>query len=323
MSTLLLSRGDVLRCMDALSLLEDMRAAFRADAAAPRLAEPQLPRAAPPGLPALEVAFPGVLPGLAASTVSLRVTGEAPSASRPGLIHLYSDTGALLALLDASHLAALRTGVVGALAADMLARPESSRVAMLGAGPQASLQLKSLRLVRSLQYVRVYDKELPRAAELAARLYSALNLPVHPAVSVEEAVEDADIVIVALDGALDSREPVLLPGMVRAGTHIQVGAARPGFAPLSAGLVRQSTVFCDHRALHASRGLPASVGLGAEVLQAELGEVLTGQKPGRTDPGQVTLFGSLGLPFQDLVAAWHVYQVARDDEDVRRMDFGA
>ena len=320
MSTLLLGRGDVLRCMDALSLLEEMRAAFRADAA-PRLAEPHLARATPTGLSPLEVAFPGVLPGIPATSVSLRTGGG--GAPRPGLVHLSSDTGELLALLDASHLTALRTGVVGALAADVLARPESSRVALLGAGPQASMQLKSLRLVRSLQHVRVYDENLPRAAELAGRLYTALNLPVHPAVSVEEAVEDADIVVVALDGTQDLREPVLLPGMLRAGTHVNVLEARPGLAALSAGLLRQSTVVCDHRALHAAQGLPASVGLGAEALQAELGEVLTGQRPGRTAPDQVTVFGALGLPFQDLTAAWHVYQAARNDEDVRRMDFGA
>ena len=291
-----------------------------------RLAEPFLLRSAPPGQAVLELAFPGLLPGIEATSV--RVRGSAPvggpaggPGARHGVVHLYArETGALLAILDAGHLTALRTGVVGALAADVLARPESSRVALLGAGPAASLQLKSLRLVRSLQHVRVYDENPARSLELAGRLYSALNLPMRPALSVEEAVEDADIVLITMAAP----EPFLLPGMLRGGTHVTVGEPEaPGLATVSAGLLRQSLVVGDHRALHASLGVAASVGLGAEVLHAELGEILAGVRPGRGDAGQVTVFSSVGLPFQDLVAAWHVYLGARGDDTVPRVDFGA
>ncbi|MET0404848.1 MAG: ornithine cyclodeaminase family protein [Cystobacter sp.] len=321
MSTLLLSRSDVLRSMEAVSLLEDMRQAFRQDAEHP-LAEPQWPRASSEAGAALSLSLPGAVPGIAASSVMLqsRAAGSPASSSR-GVLHLYArETGELLALMETGHLLALRAGVVGALAADVLARPESSRVALLGAGPQASLQLKSLRLVRSLQHVRVYDEDLARAVEFATRMYSALNLPVRPALSVEEAVEDADLVIVALS----SREPLLLPGMLRGGTHINVlEADETDSQVLSAALLRQSSFFCDHRASSAIRGVLASAGLGADLVQAELGEVLTGRKPGRSDAGQVTIFGSRGLPFQELTAAWHAYLGARGDDAVRRMDFGA
>jgi ornithine cyclodeaminase/alanine dehydrogenase-like protein (mu-crystallin family) len=175
-------------------------------------------------------------------------------------------------------------------------------------------------LVRSLQHVRVYDENMARSVEFASRMYSALSLPVRPALSVEEAVEDADLVVVTLS----SREPLLLPGMLRGGTHVNVlDVDVTGSPVLSAGLLRQSTFFCDHRGLNAARGAPASVGLGADIIHAELGEVLTGRRAGRSDAGQVTLFGSVGLPFQDLTAAWHIYLGARDDDSVKRMDFGA
>ncbi|HEX5749887.1 MAG TPA: hypothetical protein VFZ09_26890 [Archangium sp.] len=112
--------------------------------------------------------------------------------------------------------------------------------------------------------------------------------------------------------------------MLRGGSHVTaLGADEPGKAELSAGLLRQSLFFCDNRALNVAMGAPAGVGLGDDVIHAELGEVLAGTKPGRTDAGQVTLFGAVGLPFQDLVAAWHVYQGARYDELVQRVDFGA
>ena len=70
-------------------------------------------------------------------------------------------------------------------------------------------------------------------------------------------------------------------------------------------------------------GALAGVGLGEEAIHAELGEVLAGTKSGRTDAGQVTIFGAVGLPFQDLVAAWHIYQGARTDDEVQRVDFQA
>lgn len=320
MITLLLSRTDVLRSIEALPLLGDMRDAFRVDAER-RLAEPQLLRSSPPGQATLEVSFPGTLSGLAASTVKVVTRASGPTASRQGVVHLYeSESGALLAIMDAGHLTALRTGVVGALAADVLARPESSRVALLGAGPAASMQLKSLRLVRRLQHVRVYDEDFARSVEFSTRIYSALDLPARATLSVEEAVADADIVVISMA----AREPLLLPGMLRGGTHVTVlDADAPESSALSAGLLRQSTFFCDHRELNARQGAPARVGLGADVIHAELGEVLAGQKPGRGDASQVTVFGTVGLPFQDLVAAWHLYQGARGDDSVRRMDFGA
>ncbi|WPB77949.1 ornithine cyclodeaminase family protein [Archangium violaceum] len=320
MSTLLLARSDVVRHMEALTLLSEMREAFRADAEH-RTAEPQRARAPLHDKGSALVVFPGTLPGIPAYTVKVHAKFPGRSPAIQGVVQLHDlETGALLAMLDSGHLTALRTGVVGALAADVLARQDASRVALIGAGAQASMQLKSLRLVRSLNHVRVFDVDTARAVEFSTRMYHALNLPVRPAMSVEEAVEDADIVITTTP----SREPFLFPGMLRGGAHVTaLGADEPGKAELSAGLLRQSTFFCDHRALNVAMGAPAGVGLGEDIIHAELGEVLAGGKSGRTDAGQVTLFGSVGLPFQDLVAAWHVYQGARHDDSVRRVDFSA
>jgi ornithine cyclodeaminase len=320
MSTLLLTRSDVVRNMEALTLLSEMREAFQADAES-RPAEPQRVLAPLHDKGSALVVFPGTLPGIPAYTVKVHAKFPGRTPAIQGVVQLHDlETGALLAMLDSGHLTALRTGVVGALAADVLAREDASRVALIGAGAQASMQLKSLRLVRSLNHVRVFDVDVARAVEFCTRMYHALNLPMRPAMSVEEAVEDADIVVTATP----SREPFLFPGMLRGGSHVTaLGADEPGKAELSAGLLRQSTFFCDNRALNAAMGAPAGAGLGGDIIHAELGEVLAGKKPGRTDAGQVTLFGAVGLPFQDLVAAWHVYQGARHDDSVRRVDFGA
>ena len=310
MSTLLLPRTAVARRMDALALLTEMREAFLTDA---RHRPPDPAALTPPGL--------GRLEGLPACSMRVRGPRSGAGTVASDVVHLYDPaSGALLAVLDAAHLSTLRLGVVGALAADALARQDASRVALLGAGPLASLQLKNLRLVRSLQHVRVYDPDMARAVAFGARMYDVLRLPVRPAGSVEEAVEDADIVVVMQS----AHEPWLHPGMLRPGTHVTtLGLEAGAGAGLAAPLLRQSTFFSDDRQVAATHGALAAVGLGAEAVHAELGEVLAGARPGRTEPGQITLFGSVGVPFQELVAAWHAYQGARLDDDVRRVDFGA
>jgi ornithine cyclodeaminase/alanine dehydrogenase-like protein (mu-crystallin family) len=313
MSTLLLDRTAVIRHTEALTLLSEMREAFRRDAEG-RTTVPQRARAPLHAEGAALVLFPGTVPGLPAYTVKVHAKFPGHSPAIQGVVQLHDwETGALLAVLDSGHLTALRTGMVGALAADVLARPDASRVALIGAGAQASLQLKSLRLVRTLTHVRVYDTQLTRAVAFGQRMYEALKLPVRPALTVEEAVEDADVVI----AATWSREPFLHPGMLRPGTHVTtLGADEPGKAECTAELLRAGRFFCDNRALAVAMGAPAGVGLGEEVIHAELGEVLTSAE-------QLTVFGAVGLPFQDLVAAWHVYQGALGDESVPRVDFQA
>ncbi|MBZ4398518.1 ornithine cyclodeaminase family protein [Myxococcus sp. AS-1-15] len=320
MRTLLLTRSDVSRNLQALSLLEDLREAFRTDALA-RTVAPQRIRAPLHAEGTVMALLPGSLPGVPAYTVKVHSKFPARTPAIQGVLHLHDlVTGELMAVMDSGHLTAVRTGVVGALAADVLARPDASRVAILGAGVQGGIQLKSLRLVRSLSHVRVFDVDAGRANAFATRMYKDLSLPVRPAESVAEAVEDADIVV----AATWSREPLLRSGMVRPGTHITtLGADEPGKAEVSAELLREARFFCDHRGLAVSQGAVGNVGLGEEVIRAELGEVLAGLKPGRVSAEDVTVFGAVGLPFQDLAAAWHVYQAATGDDAIGGVDFSA
>jgi ornithine cyclodeaminase len=101
--------------------------------------------------------------------------------------------------------------------------------------------------------------------------------------------------------------------MVRDGVHITaVGADEPAKGELDAALIRSSLFVCDDRDLAARMGAIAGAGLGPETIHAELGEILAGGKPGRTSDEQVTVFGTVGLAFQDLAAAWQVYLRARE-----------
>ncbi|AKQ70568.1 Ornithine cyclodeaminase [Myxococcus hansupus] len=320
MRTLLLTRSDVSRNLQALLLLEDMREAFRTDALA-RTVAPQRARAPLHAEGTALVLFPGSLPSVPAYSVKVHAKFPGQSPALRGVVHLHDvATGAVLAVMDSGHLTAVRTGVVGALSAEVLARPDASRVALIGAGRQAVMQLKSLRLVRSLDHVRVFDTAPERSLAFATRMYQELNLPVRMAESAQEAVEDADIVVTSTW----SRHPFLLAGMLRPGTHvIALGADEPGKAELSAELLRESRFIVDHRGLSLSSGAAGAVGLGEDAIHAELGEVIAGMKPGRTSPEDITVFAAVGLPFQDLAAAWHVYQSAQGDDAVGSVDFDA
>jgi ornithine cyclodeaminase len=214
----------------------------------------------------------------------------------------------MIALIDSTYLTAIRTGIAGALAADVLARAEADTVAVIGAGVQGTYQLRALARLRPLEHVAVYDVLAERADAFVATMTTELAIPVERAPSIAEAVGRADIVL----AATWSRTPFILPGMLAAGAHITtLGPDEPGKAEVAADVIRASLFVCDDRDLAVKLGAIGGVGLGPEAIGAELGEVLAGRHPGRTSADQVTVYGGVGLAFQDAIAAWQVYQTAR------------
>ncbi|MCI0571140.1 MAG: ornithine cyclodeaminase family protein [Myxococcaceae bacterium] len=311
MDTLLLRHADVSSHLQALFLLEDLRAGFLAKA------EGRTGEGRAEALQGAHVSLPGVLPAVPAYTLRVEPALDATE-GRPSLLLHAAPTGRLLAIMDAVYLTRLTRAVVGALAADVLARQDASRVALLGAGDGAVAQLKALRLVRSLSHLRIWDTDPFRSAGLAARLYRDMSLPAHGALTVSEAVEDADVVLCV--APFD--EPVLTSTLVRPGTHVSVlGPALPGHGPVAGELLRAARFVCDDRRLALEQGAAAGAGVGADVIDAELGDVLAGRAPGRRSEEERTVFGGVGLPFQDLVGAWQLYQAVRSDEDVQRFAF--
>jgi ornithine cyclodeaminase len=100
--------------------------------------------------------------------------------------------------------------------------------------------------------------------------------------------------------------------MIAPGTHITaVGADEPGKAELSWELLSHAKFVCDDPELAVEMGALAGVGLGREAIHSSLGEILSGSRPGRSDDKEITVFGSVGLPCQDLAAAWMAYENAK------------
>jgi ornithine cyclodeaminase/alanine dehydrogenase-like protein (mu-crystallin family) len=231
-----------------------------------------------------------------------------------GTVTLYDGrTGVPTAILDASAVTAVRTAAVSGLATRLLARPGASELAILGSGVQAAAHLRAMLAVRDLATVRVYSPNRQHAERLAAD--GAGTAAVRVAGSAEEAVRDADVVVLATN----SSDPVLRREWLTAGAHLNaIGASHPAARELDTATVAASSLFPDSReSLEAEAGeyrLAVSEGAiaGLAHVRAELGEVAAGMHAGRTSDEEITLFRSLGLGIEDLAAAEHAVGAARE-----------
>jgi ornithine cyclodeaminase/alanine dehydrogenase-like protein (mu-crystallin family) len=201
-------------------------------------------------------------------------------------------TGAPEAVLDASAVTSIRTAAVSALATRVLANPDASTLAILGAGVQAEAHLRAIPLVRSISAARVYS---PRSAKALVDRVD-VPFPLTVAGSAEEAVRDADIIVTATT----SRVPVIECAWLKPGAHINaVGASTPDARELDDATVTSAEVFTDsmESVEHESGDVrPHHV-------RAVLGDVLAGRAAGRTSAGSLTLFRSLGIATEDMFAA--------------------
>jgi alanine dehydrogenase len=205
-------------------------------------------------------------------------------------------TGQPLASMAGDSITEMRTAAASAVATKLLARPDATVLAILGAGVQARGHLRALRLVRELREVRVWS---PHNAAAFAREHG-----VHAAGSAREAVEGADIVVTATTAT----EPVLQGAWLKPGAHItSVGAPRPEWRELDDETLRRATIYVDSRAAASSESGDI---IAAGRVDAEIGEVVLGVRPGRRSADEITLFKSLGMAVEDVVTAEMVYRKA-------------
>ena len=272
-----------------------------------------------PGPGTATVLFPGTAPGVPAYTVKVHAKFPAQTPAIRGVLCLHDLTsGELLAVMDSTYLTAVRTGLAGALAAHVLARPDADVVAVIGAGVQGTHQLRSLATLRSLSRVHVYDVVSARAEAFARATMDALGLPVTVAASAADAVRDAGVSLVATW----SRTPFIVPGMLADGAHVTtLGADEPGKAEVDPKLIETSLFVCDDRALAIELGALHGLASGPGSVAIELGDVLAGVHPGRTSKHEITIYGGVGLAFQDTIVAWQIYRAATERGMARRIEF--
>ena len=266
-----------------------------------------------PDAPGKMAVMPGYIahpPRFGLKTVS-KFTNAAHS--HVGTVQLYDATnGQLLAIIEGGTLTAIRTAAASALATDLLARPDSHRLAILGTGEQARRHIEAMAAVRPISQIRIWGRNARNAEALAATLRNA-DMPAIVAATVAEAVADADIICTTTAAAT----PILHGQHVRPGTHVNlVGSAIPTTAEADTALVAMSQFYGDYRAatlVQAGefRNAIAAGLITADHLIGEIGELILGRIPGRQGDTAITLYKSLGVTAQDLTAADAILEAAR------------
>lgn len=248
-----------------------------------------------------------------AKLVSVFADGHGRKAHE-GLVVLFdADTGAPVCLADAAEITAIRTAAASAVATDALARADAGVLAVLGLGKQAAAHIQAISKVRDLNEVRVWGRTPERAEAFARDMAAASGLPVRAFANIAAATQGADI-ICTVTAAVD---PILSLASVAPGAHVNaVGSSGPGQAEIASDLVAGSRFIVDHREhvlAHGGEFLRAKAAglVDDDHIAAELGQVLSGARLGRTGPADITLYKSLGHAAQDLAAAAWLHQHAR------------
>jgi alanine dehydrogenase len=251
-------------------------------------------------------AMPAYLPsaGLGCKLVTL-FPGNTDRPTHQAAIMLFDpETGTPVALLDGTYITEARTAGAAALAARLLAREDAKVLAILGTGAQARAHARAFAGVRDWTEIRIAGRDRAKAEELAAELGATA------AASFEDAVRGADVVA----ATTHSPDPVVRLEWLAPGAHVSsVGATQSG-SELDPAIVAAATLVVETRAALAPPPAGASelAGLDESAVHAELGELVAGSRPGRTSPGETTLYKSVGVAVQDLAAAALVLAAAQE-----------
>jgi ornithine cyclodeaminase/alanine dehydrogenase-like protein (mu-crystallin family) len=255
----------------------------------------------------------GILPGSVHGAMGAYLQTDLDRRIHHENVMIFSvDTGEPLILFQNCSINELRTGAAGAIGAKYLARADSSRVAVLGSAIHAETQLKGVAAVRNLTEVKVYSPTTAHRDAFAKKMSSALGIPVHAALSTEEALDHADILITATS----SRVPVFDGNCLKEGTHITsiangdrtrtrqeideitIQRADPIFVTSKETVcVNESDIF------RAVRDRLISWDRVHEVANLLLGDVA-----GRTDDRQITLFKLQGTGIMDVAIGFKAYE---------------
>lgn len=245
--------------------------------------------------------------------LGLKIYTVVRDAMRFVLLLFDSESGDLLALVEADHLGRRRTGAASGVATQCLARPYACRAGMIGAGGQARTQLAAVAQVRKLEAAVVFSRDPTRRQQFCGEMSKQLHLNVEPAESAEAAARFGDIVITATT----SSQPVLRGEWLRPGTHVNaIGANMTTRREIDDGVLARASVIAVDSLEQAKeeagdlvQGL-ASIPGGWDGV-TELHDILGGSRPGRASDEQITVFKSSGIALWDVAAAGYIYQQAR------------
>lgn len=236
-----------------------------------------------------------------------------PLGSHVGMVILFdSEKGVPLAMIEGSSLTAIRTSAASALATQLMAREDASRLAIIGNGEQALRHIDAMMAVRTITHIDIWGRDHVRATAFAEAAAQRVGLPVQAHQTAADAVQQADIICTTTA----AKKAVLSGNDIKPGQHINlVGAAIPTSAEVDSLAVQRSRFVVDYRpaAMAAAGELLKAIEAGLVTqghIAAEIGEVAEGSVQGRQNADQITMYKSLGVAAQDLAAAYAIWSAA-------------
>lgn len=226
-----------------------------------------------------------------------------------------ADSGEPLALLDGASMNPFKTGAAGAVGVDELAREDAETLAIIGSGAQARGQLRATATVREFSDVRVYSPTPDHREAFAQAFDAELEADVRPVSSSADALAGADVVITATKAS----EPVFDGDDLEPGTHVTaMGQYSEDKRELDTTTIERATYVPDlrERATFDAGSFLAALEAGVvsdDDIHAELGEVVAGNAPGRTDDEEITVFDSGGTGIETVAAAYMLYEKALEE----------
>jgi ornithine cyclodeaminase len=306
------SAAEIDRVLDYPGLIAAIREAFRGSVVAPARHHHRIPR---PGvaeatlilMPAWQVGGNGFIGVKIVSVFPDNATRAKPSVMGTYLL-IAGDSGEPLATLDGVALTLWRTAATSALVSDILARPDASRMAMIGAGALAPKLIAAHASVRPITHVTIWNRSLAKAERLAASL-DRPGLKVTASADREAAIREADIISVATL----TKEPLVQGAWLKPRTHVDlVGAYTPAMREADDDAIRRSTVYVDTHAGMKESGDIAQPLVSGALKEANIGgdlfDLARDTGPRRRSADEITLFKSVGNAIEDLAAAAEVWR---------------
>ncbi len=314
---LVLTRSQVEELLDLDELVEAVAAA-QADLSAGAASMPPRIAALVPEQEGLLGVMPAYLPsaGLACKLVTLFPRNRDRHTHQAAIMVFDPANGSPVALMDGTYITATRTAAASALATRLLAREDASVLAVLGSGVQAQSHGRALARVRDFKEVRVAARDRAKAQALAAELGG------RAVASWREALDGADVVA----AATHADEPVVRREWLSPGVHVNSVGLNQNGREVDEATVAEALLVVESRASTLApppAGAPDLAGVPPERVHAELGELVRGERPGRTSPEQITLYKSVGVAVQDVAAAALVLEAARARRIGTDIDLGA
>ena len=216
------------------------------------------------------------------------------------------ETGFPLAVMDCTWITGARTGAATAVAAKLLARPESSTAGILACGVQGRTNLEALSCAFSLERVHAYDIDARRTAEYAEEMSARLGVEVVAVDRPDEAVRGMDLVVTS-GPILKHPTPTIPAGWLEPGAFASPVDFDSYWTPEA--LAEMDLIATDDVA---QMTYYRTVGYFARTPEpyADLGELITERKPGRSSDGQRTMSMNLGLAIEDVATARVLYEKA-------------